>query len=77
MAKTKQTGTLEFGSDNGIDFFVRESNDTAASFNDTGRHLAAHTLSWSDNPASMAKKLRKAADWLDKHADKDICAEVD
>jgi len=70
MAKTKQTGTLEFGSDNGIDFFVRESNDI-------GRHLAAHTLSWSDNPASMAKKLRKAADWLDKHADKDICAEVD
>ena len=36
---------------------------------DSDREGPSHMLEWKTTPAAFAKALRKAADWLDKHAD--------
>lgn len=69
MSKSKKTGSLEFNQSNGINFIV--NNDPEA--DDEG----SYELSWKVTPAAFAKELRKAADWLDKHAGDKINVDID
>lgn len=80
-------GTLEFSSDNYI-LFIASAAPPKGGFCEctatdcTNQHAEesdgpSHMMEWKSTPAAMAKALRKAADWLEKHADRNINAEID
>ncbi len=64
-------GSLEFGSDNYMLFIV--ANDPESDGYDEGSHM----MEWKSSPAAMAKALRDAADWLDKHQADRIVVDID
>jgi len=37
----------------------------------------SHMMEWKSTPAAMARALRRAADWLDKHSTEDIKVNID
>jgi hypothetical protein len=63
-------GTLNFSEHNGMYFAIvdeREENEGPE-----------HALEWTTgNPLTFANCLRRAADWLEKHADKTIIVDID
>lgn len=75
-------GRLEFDAHNGM-YFCAEPPPPKGGFckcrasDCTNPHSEAdladdgpsHELKWRSTPAAFAKELRKAADWLEKHAD--------
>lgn len=69
MATKKKSGSLEFNQANGITFIL---NDDPNAYSE-----GSHQMNWEDTPVKMARALRKAADWLDKHATSKVMADID
>jgi hypothetical protein len=80
-------GKLEFGSDNYMSFECEAippkgmctcySTTCLKPHPDELPGGPAHLLRWKGSPKAFAAALRRAADWLDKHSDRNIHVEVD
>jgi hypothetical protein len=86
MSTEKKTGTVEFTSDNGIDFTLLDENGDAL---EDMLEEPDPTVEYSKNldfggegedlvtPTELAAKLRTLADWLDKRPTARIRADID
>lgn len=83
-------GTLDFDAHNGMLFVARPVPPKGGyckcykpecqkvhNVEEDDREGPSHMMEWKATPAAMAKALRRAADWLDKHSDRNITVDID